>query len=81
LIIKNFFDFDDFFDPKSRGELLVLFTTNSTLTREEILKYTQQQGISELQVPKKIIHLEKMPLLGTGKINYEALKSILGRSS
>jgi acyl-[acyl-carrier-protein]-phospholipid O-acyltransferase / long-chain-fatty-acid--[acyl-carrier-protein] ligase len=66
---------------QQKGELLVLFTTNSTLTREEILKYTQQQGISELQVPKKIIHLEKMPLLGTGKINYEALKSILGRSS
>ncbi|MBP7709911.1 MAG: hypothetical protein KA100_02445 [Rickettsiales bacterium] len=59
-----------------KGEQLVLTTTSSTLTRQDIFTYFRENGISELAVPKEIIFLEKLPLLGTGKIDYVALREL-----
>jgi acyl-[acyl-carrier-protein]-phospholipid O-acyltransferase/long-chain-fatty-acid--[acyl-carrier-protein] ligase len=60
-----------------KGEQLVLLTTYNEATREYLLQYSRKIGVSELQVPKKIIHLDKMPILGTGKIDYSALQAYL----
>lgn len=57
-----------------RGEVIVLFTTDKTLSRDILQKTAQSNGYPEIAIPKKIIYVDKLPLLGTGKIDYVTLK-------
>lgn len=59
-----------------KGERIVLVTEEEKLTRAELLKHARQEGIPELFVPSRIIYA-KLPLLGTGKIDYLQLKSMI----
>jgi len=59
---------------ESKGEALVLFTSDQALDRAALQKAAQQLGASELSVPKKIVRVEALPLLGTGKTDYVTLK-------
>ena len=59
---------------ESRGEVLVLFTTDAQIDRATLQKTAQQQGVSELAIPKKIVRVDALPLLGSGKIDYVTLK-------
>lgn len=59
---------------ESKGEALLLFTTDKQINRIALQKAAQQLGIPELAVPKKIVHVEALPLLGTGKTDYVTLK-------
>lgn len=58
----------------SRGELIVLFTTDSDLTRDQLAAAARGLGYPEIAVPKRIRSVENLPLLGTGKIDYVRLK-------
>lgn len=60
----------------SRGEAIVLFTTDKHLSREALQKSAQAHGYSELSVPRKIVYVEALPLLGTGKTDYVTLKTM-----
>ncbi len=62
-------------DPQ-RGESIVLFTTDSTLNRERLLEAVRANGNPELAVPKKIVIVETLPVLGTGKTDYVMLKKL-----
>jgi acyl-[acyl-carrier-protein]-phospholipid O-acyltransferase/long-chain-fatty-acid--[acyl-carrier-protein] ligase len=75
-------------DPKSahaivaipdakKGEQLVLMTTSQILKRTDISTYFKENQITELSVPKEIITVEKLPLLGTGKIDYVSVREYL----
>ncbi len=57
-----------------KGEQLVLITTNPSAHRNELLSYAQQQGIGELNIPKTILIIDEIPLLGTGKTDYVTLR-------
>ena len=61
-------------DP-SKGEQLIL-VTESSVTRKEILEHFKSKGLSEIMIPKKIINVKTMPLLGTGKIDYQTIKKM-----
>jgi acyl-[acyl-carrier-protein]-phospholipid O-acyltransferase/long-chain-fatty-acid--[acyl-carrier-protein] ligase len=63
-------------DDKKKGEQLVLITTNFNAKQEEILNYANLKGISNLNVPKIIIFIDEMPLLGSGKYDYPKIKEI-----
>jgi acyl-[acyl-carrier-protein]-phospholipid O-acyltransferase/long-chain-fatty-acid--[acyl-carrier-protein] ligase len=56
-------------DPK-KGEQIVLLTEKPDAARAELLDWCQAQGVAELSVPRKIIPIEAVPLLGTGKTDY-----------
>ena len=38
--------------------------------RDDLLNYAKDQGIAEIMVPKTINTVEKIPVLGTGKVDY-----------
>ena len=61
-------------DPQ-RGEAIVLYTTDATLTREALLAAAREAGAPEIAVPREIRVIDALPLLGTGKIDHVTLKT------
>jgi acyl-[acyl-carrier-protein]-phospholipid O-acyltransferase/long-chain-fatty-acid--[acyl-carrier-protein] ligase len=61
---------------EQRGEAIVLFTTDPSLTRERLQEAARTGGHPEIAVPRKLLHVEALPLLGTGKVDYVALKRL-----
>ena len=52
-----------------KGERLVLVTQQRDATRREFQAFAKQKGASDLMVPAEVAYLEKLPVLGTGKID------------
>ena len=57
-----------------RGESIMLFTTDKKLKREDLQIVAKNLGLPELAVARKIIAVDEIPLLGTGKTDYVTLK-------
>ena len=60
-----------------KGEQLILATECPDATRAILLKEAQDQGISELMIPREIEIMDKIPVLGTGKTDYQTLQKEL----
>lgn len=58
----------------ARGENVLLYTTDKTLTRDQLQAAARAGGWPEIAVPRKIIVVETLPLLGSGKTDYVTLK-------
>jgi len=55
-------------DPR-KGERLVLVTQQKGATRGEFLAFAKSKGASDLMVPAEVVVIDKVPVLGTGKID------------
>ncbi len=62
-------------DPK-KGEQIVLVTDRQAPDRALLLRWAQSHGVPELAVPKKIISVDELPVLGTGKMDFVAVTKI-----
>lgn len=60
----------------NRGENIVLFTTDAALKREDLQVVAKNLGAPEIAIARKIIPVEAIPLLGTGKTDYVTLKQM-----
>jgi acyl-[acyl-carrier-protein]-phospholipid O-acyltransferase/long-chain-fatty-acid--[acyl-carrier-protein] ligase len=55
---------------KRRGERIVLITTHNPASRHELIGHSKRYGATELMLPDEIIHVEAIPVLGSGKTDY-----------
>ncbi|MCP5276776.1 MAG: AMP-binding protein [Thiobacillus sp.] len=62
-------------DP-AKGEQLVLVTDQPDARRAMLQQQARQAGMAELNVPKRILVVRQVPLLGTGKIDYTGVKAL-----
>jgi acyl-[acyl-carrier-protein]-phospholipid O-acyltransferase/long-chain-fatty-acid--[acyl-carrier-protein] ligase len=63
-------------DPR-KGERLILITQQKDATRSQFLAYARERGASELMIPTDVIVFEKLPLLGTGKVDLLSLATLV----
>jgi acyl-[acyl-carrier-protein]-phospholipid O-acyltransferase/long-chain-fatty-acid--[acyl-carrier-protein] ligase len=62
-------------DPK-KGEQVILVTDRADAPRGLLLAWAQSHGVPEIAVPKKIVTVDEIPVLGTGKIDYLKVKTL-----
>jgi len=60
-----------------KGEKIILVTEHEKAERKKLQVYARQHHIGELNIPKKIMIVEEIPLLGTGKIDYVNLTKLV----
>jgi acyl-[acyl-carrier-protein]-phospholipid O-acyltransferase / long-chain-fatty-acid--[acyl-carrier-protein] ligase len=60
-----------------KGEQVVLLTTYPEAERIELLGWAQNHGVSELAVPRRLIHVANIPVLGTGKTDYVKVEKMV----
>ncbi len=61
-----------------RGEQLVLVTENAEAARDAVSNHARTAGASELMVPKRIVVVDALPVLGSGKIDYAGVAELAG---
>jgi acyl-[acyl-carrier-protein]-phospholipid O-acyltransferase / long-chain-fatty-acid--[acyl-carrier-protein] ligase len=61
---------------KRKGEQLVLVTDRVKADRSELQKWAKANGVPELHLPKKILFVDELPVLGTGKMDYLAIQTL-----
>ncbi len=66
-------------DPR-KGEQLVLVTSQSDADRENLLEHARSTGFPELWVPKAILVVETIPILGSGKVDLAATRELAQKS-
>ena len=55
---------------KRKGEQIILLTTQKDADRASLVSFAKNHGVTELAIPKKIIVVDEVPVLGTGKTDY-----------
>jgi acyl-[acyl-carrier-protein]-phospholipid O-acyltransferase / long-chain-fatty-acid--[acyl-carrier-protein] ligase len=53
-----------------RGEQLVLITEQADAARAPLAAAAREAGLPEIFIPRAIVHVDKVPILGTGKVDY-----------
>ncbi len=63
-----------------KGEQLVLVTERGDASREAIAGHAREIGLTELFLPRTIVTVKALPLLGTGKTDYAAATKLAAES-
>jgi len=66
-------------DPR-KGEQVILLTENPAGTADVQLADAHAHGIAEVMVPRIVLSVREIPLLGTGKIDYGEARTLAERS-
>jgi acyl-CoA synthetase (AMP-forming)/AMP-acid ligase II len=67
--------------PIAKGERVILFTDHKQASTSDLLEFCQKQGAPEIAVPKKIVVVAEIPVLGTGKTDYVAIQRLAEREA
>ena len=60
-----------------KGERLILVTQQKDATRSQFIAFVREQHASDLMIPAEIMILDKMPILGSGKVDQVSLIKIV----
>ncbi len=60
-----------------KGEKLLLVTTQSNAETRALLVAARERGVSEIQVPRDVLVIDKMPMLAAGKIDYPSVQRLV----
>jgi acyl-[acyl-carrier-protein]-phospholipid O-acyltransferase/long-chain-fatty-acid--[acyl-carrier-protein] ligase len=63
-----------------KGERLILVTQQKDATRSQFQAFARDRGASELMLPSEIMILDKMPVLGSGKVDLVTLAKFVQES-
>jgi acyl-[acyl-carrier-protein]-phospholipid O-acyltransferase/long-chain-fatty-acid--[acyl-carrier-protein] ligase len=63
----------------TKGEELVLFAADETLTLEKVREAVRAKGLSDLSLPRQVRHCAPFPLLGSGKPDLVALQTLAAK--
>ena len=63
-------------DPK-KGEQIILLTNCKEANRNALQAWYKEHHVNELALPKRIVIVEEVPVLGTGKIDYVASQKMV----
>lgn len=64
-----------------KGEQLIFVTTQKDADKKALSAYANANGISELSVPKTIMTLDNIPVLGSGKTDYTTLQDMVQKAA
>ena len=59
-----------------KGEKLILVTTREDADRKTIQQHITSLGGAEIMVPKEVLCIKRIPVLGTGKLDYPAIQNL-----
>ncbi|HWJ74168.1 MAG TPA: AMP-binding protein [Kaistia sp.] len=59
-----------------KGEQLVLVTDRLAPDRDELVAAARMHGVAEIMLPRRIVTVEALPMLGTGKTDYPAITAL-----
>ena len=60
-----------------KGEKLLLVTTQHDAEPRALLAAARTRGVAEIQVPRDVLVVDKLPMLGAGKIDYPAVQRLV----
>ena len=60
-----------------KGEQIVLATTYKDATRQDLIGWAHNHGVPDLAVPRRIVVVDEVPVLGTGKTNYGVVQKMV----
>ncbi len=60
-----------------KGERLVLVADKHGATRQEFQAYARSRHASDLMIPAEVVYLDKMPVLGSGKVDHLAVQKFV----
>jgi acyl-[acyl-carrier-protein]-phospholipid O-acyltransferase / long-chain-fatty-acid--[acyl-carrier-protein] ligase len=60
-----------------KGEKLVLVTDRGDADVTRLAEWAREHGAPELAIPKKIVRVGELPVLGTGKTDYVAIQTLV----
>ena len=58
-------------------EILTAVTTRRDIKRDDLRQKLSEIGMAEIAIPKKIVYMDEIPLLGNGKTSYVELDEML----
>jgi acyl-[acyl-carrier-protein]-phospholipid O-acyltransferase / long-chain-fatty-acid--[acyl-carrier-protein] ligase len=64
-----------------KGEQIILVTTCADANRGEFVAWVQNHGVAELAVPRRVVQVAEIPVLGTGKTDYPSVTRLIAESS
>ena len=63
-------------DPR-KSERMVLVTQKTGATRAALQAFARSKGASEMMAPSEVIVVDRLPLLGSGKVDYAGVTTLL----
>jgi len=64
-----------------KGEQIVLVTTSRAANRTDFIHWVQNHGVGELAVPRRVLQVDEIPVLGTGKTDYPGVARLYAETA